>query len=145
MTSGKKEASDALDRLATALVDDVMATSDREILAEFREDGGDPDQHVTDMRALFERSVMVSNKRKLQAARAGVAQAKATAMSSAAPDIAEARQLLRGVLLMLPEAKRLTLAARKENELSDADVVGLLENLRELGVPFPDDGPDGSN
>jgi hypothetical protein len=139
MTGGKKEASDALNRLAAALVDDVLTTSDAEILAEFREDGGNPDQYAVEMRALFEHSVLKSSKGKLQAARAGVARAKTSALSSPV-DMAKARQLLHGVLKMLPEAQRLTLAARKENELSDADVVGLLEDLQELGLPFPDDG-----
>ena len=145
MTAGKKAASDALDRLAAALVDDVLATSDAEILAEFRADGGDPDQHAAEMRALFERSVLASNKSKLQAARAGVARAKASALSSALVDMTKARERLHGVLKTLPEAQRLTLAARKESELSDADVVGLLEDLRELGVAFPDDGTDDSD
>ena len=145
MTGGKKEASDALDRLAAALVDDVLTTSDAEILAEFRADGGDPEQHAAEMRALFERSVLASNKSKLQAARAGVARAKEAARSSTPVDMAKARERLHGVLKTLPEEQRLTLAARKESELSDADVVGLLEDLRELGVAFPDDGTDGSN
>jgi hypothetical protein len=57
----------------------------------------------------------------------------------------KARERLRSVLKTLPEGQQLTLAARKESELSDADVVGLLEDLRELGVAFPDDGRDGSN
>jgi hypothetical protein len=144
MTGGKKEASDALDRLAAALVDDVLATSDAEILAEFRADGGDPEQHAAEMRALFERSLISSNKGRLQAARAGVARAESSERSSSAVDMSKARQRLRGVLQTLPEAQRLTLAARKESELSDADVVGLLEDLSELGVPFPDDGTDGS-
>jgi hypothetical protein len=145
MTGGKKEASDALDRLATALVDDVLTTSDAEILAEFREDGGDPDQHAAEMRSLFERSVLASNKSRLKAAKAGVARAKASTLSSTPVDMTKARELLHGVLKVLPEAQRLTLAARKESELSDSDVVGLLEDLRELGVAFPDDGTDGSN
>ena len=144
MTGGKKEASDALDRLADALVDDVLATSDAEILAEFRADGGDPEQHAAEMRALFERSVISSNKSRLQAAGAGVTRTKSSERSSTPVDMTKARQRLHGVLQTLPEAQRLTLAARKESELSDADVVGLLEDLRELGVPFPDDGTDGS-
>ena len=145
MTGGKKVASDALDRLAAALVDDVLVTSDAEILAEFRADGGDPDQHAAEMRALFERSVLASNKSKLQEARAGVTRAKASALSSTSVDMTKARERLRGVLKTVPEAQRLTLAARKESELSDADVVGLLEDLRELGVAFPDDGSSGSD
>ncbi len=144
MTGGTKEASGALDRLAEALVDDVLTTSDAEILAEFRADGGNPEQHAAEMRSLFERSVLASNKSRLQAARAGVARAKALERSYSPVDMTKARERLHRVLKTLPEAQRLTLAARKESELSDADVVGLLEDLRELGVPFPDDGTDGS-
>ena len=70
---------------------------------------------------------------------------KEAARSSTPIDMTKARERLHGVLTTLPEAQRLTLAARKESELSDADVVGLLEDLRELGVAFPDDGTDGSN
>lgn len=145
MTGGKKEAQDALDRLAAALADEVMSASDAEILGEFQEDGGDPDQHAAEMRVLFERSIVASNKSKLQAARAGVARAKATATTSVPIDMAKARQLLHGVLQAMPAAERLTLAARKENELSDADVIGLLQDLCELGIPLPDDFADGSN
>lgn len=144
MMGGKKDASDALDRLAAALVDDVLATSDAEILAEFRADGADPEQLAAEMRALFDRSVMASNKGRLQAARAGVARAKSSERSSIAVDMNKARERLQSVLKTLPEAQRLTLAARKESELSDADVVGLLEDLRELGVRIPDGGTDGS-
>ena len=34
---------------------------------------------------------------------------------------------------------KLTLAARNENELSDADVLGMLQDLEELGIIRPDD------
>lgn len=145
MTGGNKNASDALDRLAAALVDDVLSISDADILAEFKADGGDPEQHASEMRALFERSVLASNKSKLTAARIGVARAKSSDHSSNSVDMTKARERLHGVLKTLPDAQRLTLAARKESELSDADVVGLLEDLRDLGVPFPDDDTDGSD
>lgn len=46
-----------LDNLAAALVDDVLALTDEEVLAEFIEDGGDPEQLVVEMRALFEQAV----------------------------------------------------------------------------------------
>jgi hypothetical protein len=39
-------------------------------------------------------------------------------------------------------AQKLTLAARKENEMSDTDVLGMLDDLRELGV-LPEDGGNG--
>lgn len=44
----------ALDRLTDALVADTLAAPDADILAEFREDGGDPEQYAAQMRARFE-------------------------------------------------------------------------------------------
>lgn len=58
----KIDARDALDRLADALVDDVLAASDQEVLAEVRETGGDPDNLAGDMRAQFERSVLAADR-----------------------------------------------------------------------------------
>ena len=141
MTEKKSKAHDALNRLADALVDDILCTSDADILAEFRAAGGDPDRHAVDMRALFERSVVAANKSKMLAAKAGAARARSAVMPSPLPiDIAKARQLLRGVLDRPAAPTSLTMAARKESELSDADILGLLEDLRALGVlPSGDD------
>jgi hypothetical protein len=44
-------------RLTDALIEDILRASDEEILEEFREDGGDPDQHAAEMLALFEQSI----------------------------------------------------------------------------------------
>ena len=141
MTGKKSKAHDALNRLADALIDDILYTSDADILAEFRAAGGDPDRHAFDMRALFERSVVAANKSKMLAAKAGAARARSAVMPSPRPiDIAKARQLLRGVLDRPVAPTSLTMAARKESELSDADILGLLEDLRALGVlPSGDD------
>jgi hypothetical protein len=35
------------------------------------------------------------------------------------------------------------MAARNESELSDADVIGLVQNMLELGILPPDDESDG--
>lgn len=144
MTENKHPEREALDRLADALVDDILNTSDEDMLAEFREGHGDPGHHADKMRALFEKSVLTANKQRLAAARAGAA-ASRTRSSEATPpiDIAEARRRLRAVLDAPDAPKELTLAARKESELSDADVLGMLEDLRELGVLPPDDDSDG--
>ncbi|MEQ1712365.1 MAG: hypothetical protein ABL908_13325 [Hyphomicrobium sp.] len=141
MTGKKSKAHDALNRLADALVDDILSASDEDMLAEFRAAGGDPDRHAAEMRALFERSVVAANKSKMLAAKSGAARARSATASSAAPiDIAKARQLLRGVLDRPAASASLTMAARKESELSDADILGLLDDLRALGVlPSGDD------
>ena len=53
--------------------------------------------------------------------------------------MANARERLRRVLASCPPDMKLTLAARNENELSDADVLGMLQDLEELGIIRPDD------
>lgn len=145
MTGGKKKASDALDRLAAALFEDLDATSDKDILAEFVEDGGDPIKLAAEMTALFERTLLESNKSRLLAAKAGAARARAAILPSSPTDMTVARHRLRSVLQSLPETERLTLAARKESEMSDTDVASLLEDLRALGITVPDDSTGGSD
>ena len=63
---------EALDRLADFLVEDVLDASDDDILSEAREEGIDPESDAARMRALFERTVLEANKRRLHAARAAV-------------------------------------------------------------------------
>jgi hypothetical protein len=58
-------------------------------------------------------------------------------------DITEARRRLRRVLDTPANNQPVTIAARKESELSDADVLGMLDDLKELGVIAPDDDKDG--
>jgi hypothetical protein len=139
MTRNNEKERDALLRLADLLAEDILNTPDDEILDEFRADG-DPDQNAAAMRALFEKTVIAMNKQRLAAARAGVAnRRRAGGQSSPAPvDIAEARRLLHRVQALSAD-RPLTLAARKETELSDADVLNIVANLKELGVIPPDD------
>lgn len=88
MSANKKPQREALDRLADALVDDILNASDEEILEEFREDGGDPEQHAAEMLALFEKSVTIANKRRLaEAATAAAADRAAAARRPPAPPI----------------------------------------------------------
>ncbi len=97
------------------------------------------------MRAHFERSIIIANKGKLKAAKAGVAQSVALVIGPAPPiDIHKARAILRRLMAQPDATAHLTMAARKESELSDADVVGLLADLRALGVAIPDDKEDGT-
>jgi hypothetical protein len=143
MTGKKTKAQDALDRLADTLVDDILCASDEDILAEVKEDGGDAVRHAAGLRAHFERSVIVASKSKLEAAKAGVAQNRASGIEPAPPtDMAKARATLRRLMTQPEATAKLTMAARKESELSDADVVGLLEDLRALGVAIPGDKGD---
>jgi len=146
MTGRDDKQREALKRLADALVDDILNTSDGDILAEFRETHGDPDRHAVEMRDLFEKTVIAANKRRLAAAKAGVAASRRSRPTIAMPvDITEARRRLRAILQAPNAPRRFTLAARKESELSDADVLGMLDDLRELGLFLPDDEKSGGS
>jgi hypothetical protein len=141
MTDKTNKESHALNRLADAFADDILGLSDEEVLAEFTDSHGDPAKNAADMRALFEKTVVATNKRRLEAAQAAVASVRRPSAPTPAADIAGARQKLRRLLASDDAGHHLTLAARKEDELSDADVVGMLEDLNELGVITPDDEP----
>jgi hypothetical protein len=140
-----KKARTALDRLADFLVDDILSMSDEDVLAEFREMHGDPDHNAAEMRVLFEKSVLISNKNRLAAAKAGVVKdRRPSILSTARPiDMQAARARLRTVIDTPGLPQKITLAARKESELSDADIIGILEDLRELGILARDDSQNG--
>jgi hypothetical protein len=144
MTGKDKKTRSALDQLADAFVNDILQASDQEILAEFTESHSDP-ANAADMRALFERTVLATNKCRLKAAQAGVAASRTLGRVTPMPaiNIAEARQRLRRILASGTADVKLTLAARKEDELSDSDVLGMLEDLQELGAMSPDDDKGG--
>ena len=54
-----------------------------------------------------------------------------------------ARARLRAIVDTPGLPQKVTLAARKENELSDADILGMLEDLQELGILPRDDSQGG--
>jgi hypothetical protein len=129
----RKEAQKALQGLRRVMADDIMEASDEEILAQFAEDVGSPEENAARMRVLFEKTVLLANKGRLQAARAGMAASRVSDAASPMP-IGEARARLRKVLDAHAHDKSFTLAARKESELTDADVLDMLEAMRELGL-----------
>lgn len=53
----KVSAQQALANLADAMVEDILATSDEEILAELREDGLDPQKVADDMKRLADKAI----------------------------------------------------------------------------------------
>jgi hypothetical protein len=139
MTGNNNTDRQGLNRLTDALVDDILNAPDDEILTDFAESHGDPAKSATEMRALFEKALIASNKGRLNAARAAMAADRRSSSPASAIDIAEARQRLRRLLEANASGQSLTLAARKEDELSDADVLGMLEDFGELGVLPPDE------
>lgn len=139
MTGRKSADREALDRLVDFLVEDALSASDEDILAEAREEGIDPESDAARLRALFERTVLDANKRRLLAAKAAVqADKSASGRRGTVSDIQEARRRLHLLLEQRSTELPITMAARKESELSDADVMSMIQDLEELGLLPPD-------
>lgn len=135
MTGRKSADREALDRLVDFLVEDALNASDEDILAEAREAGIEPESDAARLRALFERTVLDANKRRLLAAKAAVRADKSVPGRRATVlDIQEARRRLELLLEQRNTALPITMAARKESELSDADVMSMVHDLEELGL-----------
>jgi hypothetical protein len=120
---------EALRRLEDALIGDIGATSDDEILAEAKEDGIDPTAAAQHTLSLLRAAEVRVGKAKLAAAKAGVVAVRnlSSAHNSACFN--------RGKVLPKPAndpASRLTLAARNAGQQSDRDLETLAEDLAEL-------------
>ncbi len=139
MTGSDKKELEALARLANVLVDDLLAASDQEIVAEFVEAQLDPAKNAEAMRMLFEKSVLNANKNRLRAAQAMLAADQASSVSPKIVSMTNIRAQLKRTLANCPPEVKVTLAARNENELSDADLLGMLQDLEELGIVVSDD------
>jgi hypothetical protein len=132
--------SDMLLRLADAIMEDVLISTDDEILKDAAEDYADPALEVSHAKAIFERARSAAGKKRLKAAQEAVQKEKQSGRKVLFMDGAAARRKLDSILRDHPEAgAEFTLAARKGQELSDSDVIGILEDLRELGVYKPED------
>ena len=144
MTRQSKSDRQALLRLADSLAEETLIMSDEEVLAEAREAGIDADRYALDMCERFKKGRIVSNKKRLIDAKAGVvAMSQALSGPASVTNIGAARTRLH-VFLNDPElAQTFTLAARKEGDLSDADVLSMLDDLRELGILPLEDGSGG--
>jgi GDP-D-mannose dehydratase len=128
-----------LERLTYALVEDIVNASDAEILSEAAEDYNDPKGEADKVRMIFEKAHAITAKKRLVAAREALEKEKAKGQKIIHLDPLRARRKLDSLLRENPEATReFTLAARKGKELSDDDVLGMLEDLVELGLYNPE-------
>ena len=138
----QNKAQEALDRVAEKLVEDVLNATDAEILAEAKEDGRDIAREAASNRAIFARALAAPGRRRMATARAAIdARSAASAPLPRRLSPEQARQLLARALRDAPETSaKLTMAARKGQVLSDADVYGMLDDLVDLGLlPSSDD------
>lgn len=132
-----------LDRLTDELVEDVLTASDEDILSESDVDFPSVTAEADHVRALLGKAQVNVGKRLMQKARASLDQQKTIRSTKVLQlDPLQARRKLESFLSKHPEAatRELTLAARKGTDLTDSDVMSMLEDLLELGL-FNDD-PD---
>jgi hypothetical protein len=119
------------DRLTDALVEDILAASQADLLAEAR---ADADQGAAKARAAFARACRAAALRRVPQGRAA-ARRRNPAMDIRALDPETARGWLNNFIAGNPETEsKFASAARNSKALSDEDVYGMLESLQERGV-----------
>lgn len=140
MTNKRSDERRKLVSLADALFDDLLATSDEDVLREVVDAGGDPQAISDQMRGQFKETLMQARKQRLQAARAGRKAAQVGAKTAKVVEISKARQLLRSAF----QQEGLSMAARNEteSELTDEEVLRKYNDLVRLGVIDPKEGED---
>lgn len=146
MTNEQDSKNAALERLTEALVEDILATSEAEILSEAMDDGVDPVAETARLKALYKSLSAELGKTRLAAAKAAAQADRSSSPSRKLTrlDPVAARARLQSILEHDPDTKaKLTIAARKGEGLSDADVQSMLEELEELGIRPPDDDVGG--
>ncbi|MBL0208781.1 MAG: hypothetical protein IPP84_12800 [Propionivibrio sp.] len=140
MNRNKDVAGKRMSALAEAVMDDVMATPDDQILAEFAEDGIDPAASAARMRSAALAKLRAAKRARLDKARETYQQATKRAAAPSRPPLEEMRrramELIRG-----GAGGTLALAFRNGQELTDADLESLWDDLRELGL-FDDGKPN---
>lgn len=137
----RNKAQEALDRVAEKLAEDVLNATDAEILAEAKEDRIDIAAEAARSRAIFAKALAVQGKRRMADARAAInAQSRTAGPAGRRFSPEQARQMLAQALRDAPETSaKLTMAARKGQDLTDADVYGMLDDLADLGLLPPSD------
>jgi len=126
------------DRIADKLIDDLFETSDQELLAEAIDDYGDVDEAVADVKNIWKNAQQTTGKRRLQTAKQSLTNqrdlhSKSTSINIT--NISNARKFLRNIIDNKDNLPgQLTLAARNLDDLTDEDVLKILNDLHELGA-----------
>src|SRR5262245_50347441 len=132
MSQKDKGQSSRLARLTDALVEDILASSHADLLAEA---AADNDDGATLARRAFERANRAVTVRRMARAKTPPPGRRPSSANIRALDPKTARGWLDAYLASDPEtAGQLSRAVRRGNKLSDEDVYGMLEALQQRGV-----------
>ncbi len=138
MTKRKLTGSKQLDRLTDTLIEDILALSDEEIIAEAKELFDDPKVEVERLKGVIDNALLRASKTKLAEAQSALSdhrnenhKSKVVTLSAA-----EKRSVIDRFVSKDPELhNKLTLAARKgEGIQTENDINGMFEDLIELGL-----------
>lgn len=140
MTKKSNDPSDKLYRLSELLIEDLLATSDDDILAEDNSNG--QGMRPSDMaKFAYQKALQHVGRLRLQAARDAFDQTQKSSNSAALKfDIERARQTLKNLAANDADFQgRITLAARNLTDISDSEVISIINDLIKLGAISGDD------
>jgi hypothetical protein len=134
MTNHSRDYDKELKRVQEAFVQDILARSDSEIMAEMAEDGNAA-KALARVRDLVRSVLEASGRTKMAAARAAMKRTASKPTAIAALPFPQKKEILRRLEVGSSAVPRqITLAARNQDQLSESDLDIILENLRDLGV-----------
>lgn len=136
MNGRKNDPREELAKLTDSLVEDILETTDDEILAEAAEDFDDVDAVIDHARELIEEAIVEAGKQRMHSAKEAVR----TRKQREAPNVVhltedKKREILKSFVAKQPQSiEKITQAARKEGELTGDDLDAMLEALFQLGA-----------
>lgn len=137
MSRNDRKAQEKLYRLTDALVEDVLALSDAEVLAEAGEDHEEVNTVVARVRGVISGAIAKAGKAKMQAAQRAYEEAAAREVRGNVLELPleEKRALLEQITMRDSAVEQqVTLAARKGSKMTENDIDAILEALRDLGA-----------
>ena len=132
--TGNKAEGSICEQLVSFMIDDILETSDEEILAEAKEDGIDIEEEVSHVKTLLEKAHVRLKKMRLEEARRGLDARGKNGESQKDKNVslcdpAMARKKIED---MSHQSTGFTLAARKGQGISDSDAQSIAEDIDEL-------------
>ncbi len=124
-----------LERIEDMIIEDILETSDDQILTEFAEEVCDVEKEMEHMRDLVKDSVFKHNKVKFEAAKqARLSQKPQLQKEMKVVSLDRKKKIIKSLNANDNLTQKITMAARNENELSEGDLDVYLKHLIELGV-----------
>lgn len=131
-----------LRKISALFIDDLLATSDADILAEAAKDISAKNAGES-AKAAYQRALQTSGQNRLQAARRAMELAREsteTDLNLCGMDAGKARKILEKFAANDPDfGSKITLAARNLQDIPDSEVLSIILDLKRLGA-LPADG-----